>query len=204
MKKITVVCIFVLFSLILSFNSSAQEQAEPASGENPMASFMNAKWGISAQEFSQTFEYSSKLKKSDQFYQLEDFDLATLTIKKIKFKFESKVDEKLTLRSSRNLDQLYLTEVLMLTKPEDFETLLQIFKVKYGEPTKYDEFEVRDSAGEKFPQKVARWENKEINRMIVMEKQASKLIDGMVMFIPIEKEKPKEKKDVIKTAAEKL
>jgi hypothetical protein len=89
-------------------------------------------------------------------------------------------------------------------KPEQFETLLQVFKVKYGEPLKYDEFDVRDSSGKKFLQKVARWEHKELKRLIIMERQASKLVDGMVMLIPIEPKTKEEKKDKIKEAAEKI
>jgi hypothetical protein len=92
----------------------------------------------------------------------------------------------------------------MYIKPDQFETLLQIFKTKYGEPTKSDEFETRDSSGNSFLQKVARWEAQDIKRLIIMEKQASKLVDGITMFIPIKPKKPVEKKDKIKEAAEKI
>lgn len=205
MRRIIAGC--ALVCLLLSFNliASAQEPQPAPAGDHPMVSFMDAKWGITAADFAQNFEYkdSLKLERNTNFYYLTNFKLGDLTLKKIKFKFVSKGSQDLKL-SSRTLDSFILTEALIFMKPEQFETLLQIFKVKYGEPTKYDEFNVRDHTGKSFLQKVARWEDKEIKRLIVMERQASKLIDGMVMFIPIEEKTKEAKKDKIKEAAEKI
>ena len=203
MRKIILVS--VAFCLFFSFNSIAVAQEQQPVGDHPMASFMDAKWGMTAADFAQNFEYkdSLKLERNANFYYLTNFKLGDLTLKKIKFKFVSKGSQDLKL-SNRTQDSFILTEVLIFMTPEQFETLLQIFKVKYGEPTKYDEFNVRDSEGKSFLQKVARWEDKELKRMIIMERQASKLIDGMVMLIPVETKTKEEKKDKIKEAAEKI
>jgi hypothetical protein len=203
MRRIIAGC--ALFCLLLSFNFTAAAQEQPSAGDHPMASFMEAKWGITAADFTANFEYKSslKLERDASFYYLANFKLGDLVLKKIKFKFVSKGSQDLKL-TTKTLDSFILTEVLIFMKPEQYETLLEIFKVKYGEPLKYDEFNVRDSSGESFLQKVARWEDKELKRVIVMERQASKLIDSMVMFIPLEEKTKEGKKDKIKEAAEKI
>lgn len=200
-----IILVSVVFCLLFSFNSIAVAQEQQPAGDHPMASFMDAKWGMTAADFTTNFEYknSLKLERNANFYYLTNFKLGDITLKKIKFKFVSKGSQDLKL-DKRTHNSFILTEALIFMTPEQFETLLAIFKVKYGEPTKYDEFDVRDSSGGKFLQKVARWENKEIQRMIIMERQASKLVDGMVMLIPIETKTKKPKKDKIKEAAEKI
>jgi hypothetical protein len=185
-----------MFSLFLTVNVTAQE-------ESPMTSFMDAKWGISAQEFSDNFRYKDLLKRDDNFFYLTDFELGDIVIKKIKFKFEGRVGQDLKFKK-KNFDKIYFTEAFMLIKPEQFEKLFEIFKVKYGEPQKFDNFDVRDHTGEKYEQKVAIWDDKETGRMVIMEKQASKLVDGLIIFIPKESEKKVEKRDIIKEAAEKI
>jgi hypothetical protein len=193
----------MMLFVFLSLHLMVEAQDNQSSGENPMSSFMGCNWGMSANTFSQEFMYKDELRKDDDFYYLSNFELGDLVIKKIKFKFETRDGKQLKLRK-KDYDNLYLTEIFIFMKPEQFETLLQIFKVKYGEPKELDEFEVRDSAGKRFLQKVARWEDETIKRLIVMERQASKLVDGMVMFIP-KKEKGKVvKKDKIKEAADKI
>lgn len=200
MKK-TIFFLTALFFLLMSFHSIAEAQE---AGENPMTSFMGANWGMSAEDFANTFKYKDEIKnEKEEFFALNDFELAGMTIKKIRFKFAPKgnQDEKL---AKRNYANLFLTEVYMYMKSDQFETLLQIFKTKYGDPTKYDEFETRDAVGKSFLQKVARWTDKGIKREIIMEKQASKLVDGTVMFIPLKPLVKEEKKDKIKEAAEKI
>lgn len=203
MKK-TLFLFIVLFIMFMSFPSIAGAQEDQTPGENPMASFMGAKWGMSAEEFTTHFKYKDQYKtEKDEFFMLENFELAGQVIKKIRFKFEPKGNQDSKL-IKKNYNHLFLTEAFMYTKPDQFETLLQVFKTKYGEPTKYDEFETRDSAGSSFIQKVARWENQDIKRLIIMEKMASKLVDGIVTFIPIKPKEKVEKKDEIKEAAEKI
>ncbi len=203
MKK-TLFLFIVLFIMFMSFPSIAGAQEDQTPGENPMASFMGAKWGMSAEEFTTHFKYKDQYKtEKDEFFMLENFELAGQVIKKIRFKFEPKGNQDSKL-IKKNYNHLFLTEAFMYTKPDQFETLLQVFKTKYGEPTKYDEFETRDSAGGSFIQKVARWENQDIKRLIIMEKMASKLVDGIVTFIPIKPKEKVEKKDEIKEAAEKI
>jgi hypothetical protein len=203
MKK-TFVLSIVLFILFISFHSIAEAQEGPGAGENPMTSFMGAKWGMSAEDFTNHFRYRDDLKKEkDEFFALDNFELGGMVIKKIRFKFDASgnKDEKLL---KKNYNHLFFSEAFMYMKSEQFETLLQIFKTKYGDPTKYDEFETRDSSGNSFLQKVARWEAQDIKRLIIMEKQASKLVDGLTMFIPIKPKAKVEKKDKIKEAAEKI
>ncbi|UCH94867.1 MAG: hypothetical protein JSV88_32070 [Candidatus Aminicenantes bacterium] len=202
MKK-TILLPISLLILFLSFTFIAVAQEAQSPAESPMASFMDARWGTTADYFETNFKYKGQLKKDSEFFYLTDFPLADMVIKKIKFKFEGSGGRDVKF-IKRNYSSLFLTEVIMFTKSEDFETLLQIFKTKYGEPKKYDEFEVRDSAGKAFLQKVARWEDETIKRLIIMERQASKLVDGMVMFIPIKPKAKVEKKDKIKEAAEKI
>lgn len=194
----------VLFILFMSFPSIAVAQEDQTPGEDPMASFMGAKWGMSAEEFTTHFKYKDQYKtEKDEFFMLENFELAGQVIKKIRFKFEPKGNQDSKL-IKKNYNHLSLTEAYMYIKPDQFETLLQVFKTKYGEPTKYDEFETRDSAGASFLQKVARWEDQNIKRLIIMEKMASKLVDGIITFIPIKSKEKVEKKDEIKEAAEKI
>lgn len=203
MKK-TIFLPIVMFILLMSFHSIAEAQEGQGTGENPMATFMGAKWGMSAENFTQHFRYFNQIKKEkDEFFALDNFELAGMVIKKVRFKFDPKgnQDDKLV---KRNYNHLFLSEAFMYMKSDQFETLLEVFKTKYGEPTKYDEFETRDSSGNSFLQKVARWEAQDIKRLIIMEKQASKLVDGITMFIPIKAKKPVEKKDKIKEAAEKI
>jgi hypothetical protein len=202
MKK-RVLYLSILAILFGAFTLVGVGQENKSMAENPMASFMDAHWGMSATAFTQQFKYKNHLRKDDYFFYLQEFDLGELVIPKIRFKFESPDGQQEKLRKS-NLDQIFLTEIYIFIKPEQFETMLKIFKMKYGEPKKYDEFEVRDSTGNSFLQKVARWEDEKIKRMILMERQASKLVDGMITFIPI-KEKVQEKKgDTLKEAAEKI
>jgi hypothetical protein len=203
MKK-TLFLFIVLFIMFMSLPSAAGVQEDQTPGENPMASFMGAKWGMSAEEFTTHFMYKDQYKtEKDEFFMLENFELAGQVIKKIRFKFEPRGNQDSKL-IKKNYNHLFLTEAFMYTKPDQFETLLQVFKTKYGEPTKYDEFETRDSVGNSFMQKVARWEVQNIKRLIIMEKQASKLVDGIIMFIPIKPVEKVEKKDEIKEAAEKI
>jgi len=198
-----VLFIFTLAVLFLSVTSIGKGQEAMNSEGNPMASFMSANWGMSATAFTQDFKYKNQLKKDDYFYYLLEFDLGELVLPKIKFKFEGKDGQQEKLRKS-NYDSIFLTEIFIFIKPEQFETLLKIFKVKYGEPKNYDEFEVRDSSGNSFLQKVARWEDDKLKRMIIMERQASKLVDGMVTLIPIKEKVPVKKGDTVKEAAEKI
>jgi hypothetical protein len=198
-----VLFIFILAVLFLSFTLIGKGQEKMNAGENPMASFMDASWGMSATAFTQDFKYKGELRKDDYFFYLHNFDLGELVLPKIKFKFETKEGQQEKLRKS-NYDSIFLTEIFIFIKPEQFEPLLKIFKVKYGEPSKYDEFEVRDSSGKSFLQKVARWNDENLKRMIIMERQASKLVDGMVTLIPIKEKAPVKKGDTVKEAAEKI
>ena len=184
MKKTSFLFVTLLFIFLPSI-------AVGQGTDSPMASFMDLKWGTNLNSFVTDFKYAEQLKKDDDFYYLLDFQLGDLLIPKIKFKFETKDGQQLKLNKRQNYDFLFLTEIYMFTKPEQFDTLFTIFKAKYGEPKKYDEFEVRDSKGQPFTQSMARWEDEKIKRMILMERLASKLVDGMVTLIPI-KEKVKE------------
>lgn len=197
MKKIFCLSILGLV-LILWFQASGAAQ-----DTDPMATFMEAQWGINATVFSEQFKYKDLLKKDDDFFYLTDFDLGGQVLKKIKFKFDTKSGEQAKLRKP-DYDRIFFTEAYMFFKPEQYETLLEVFKVKYGAPTKYDEFEVRDGTGASFLQKVALWENQKIKRMIVMERQASKLVDSMISFIPIKEKVPVKEEDKIKEAADKI
>jgi hypothetical protein len=203
MKK-TIFLPIGLLILLMSFHSIAEAQEGQSTGENPMATFMGAKWGMSAEDFTQHFRYKNQIRKDkDEFFSLNDFELGGMVIKKIRFKFEASGNKDVKL-VKKDYNHLFLTEIFMYIKPDQFETLQQIFKTKYGEATKYDEFETRDSSGNSFLQKVTRWEAQDIKRLIIMEKQASKLVDGIAMFIPIRPKVKAEKKDKIKEAAEKI
>ena len=196
MRKISLLCIASILFLSLSVNLIGQE-------ENPMASFMDAKWGINANVFENTFRYKDELKKKDDGFYLSDFKLGPMTLSEIKFIFKTKGEEKLKL-TKRNYNSLYFAEVYIFIKPEQFDELFNIFKVRYGDPQKFDQREVRNRSGDPFLQKVAVWVDKDINREIVMERQASKLVDGVAMFIPHKTEVKVVEKDKTKAAAEKL
>jgi len=168
-----------------------------------MESFMGAKWGISAAEFESTFWYKDQLKKKDYDFYLKDFKLGNLVIGEIKFIFRGKGDEKIKLQR-RNYERVFLIETYIFIKPEQFDGLLEIFKIKYGDPQKYTEHPVRNRSGDAFMQKIAEWINTDIKRMIIVERQASKLVDGVAMLIPYRTKVIKEKKDLKKAAAEKI
>lgn len=196
MRKISLLCI--VFILFLSVNLIGQSVEE-----NPITSFMGVKWGVTATEFENTCWYKDQLKKRDYDFYLSNFKLGDLTIGEIKFIFEGKENDRVRLLK-RNYDRTFFTEAYIFIKPEQFEGMLDIFKIKYGDPHKFVEHPVRNRSGEAFMQKIAEWVDKENKRMIIMERQASKLVDGVVMLIPYETKVIKEKKDSKKEAASRI
>ena len=108
---------FPIALLILLMSLPAIAEAQEA-GENPMATFMGAKWGMSATDFTEHFRYKDQLKKEkDDFFSLDNFELGGMIIKKIRFKFEAKgnQDEKLV---RKNYNHLFLSEAKNQTLKE--------------------------------------------------------------------------------------
>ena len=132
MRKIIVICVFVC--LFLSVNLFSVPQDPQPVKNHPMASFMDAKWGTTAFDFTRNFAHKSslKLEKNNNFYYMSDFRLGDLILKKVKFKFVSTGSQTLKLNNG-TLKNFILTEVLIFMKPEEFETLLNIFKCSFIE-----------------------------------------------------------------------
>ena len=191
----------LLFSLFLPIFNQEVIQAEQEVKKHPMASIMGVDWGINAQKFIIHFKYRKQIHTYKAFY-LTNFRLGDLVIEEIDFNFTSGEDQ--IKFKSKNYTKLFLEKVIFHISPNQFEDLLKIFKIKYGEPLKFREFEIQNRMGAKFLQKIALWANSEIQRMINMTKYSTKLDQGKILFIPYDPNFAKERKEKLIEAADDL
>ncbi len=115
-------------------------------------------------------------------YRMQHFKLNDdMTVKHITF-YLSALGRKRVSAKKKNYGKFFLVEVEIFISPGQFETLLAEYKLKYGQPDRYAEFQVVDQKGTKYPQKKAMWINKELNRKIYMDKMHDSLTEGFVKF----------------------
>lgn len=188
---------FVLIFVFITFPVKSESKKD-----NPMASFMGVKWGTSAFDFINNFKYKHRLKKYQAFY-LRNFKLGDMVIEEIDFIFKPKDGLKLKFKK-KNYGKLFFVKAVMHISPDQFEDLSEIFKIKYGEPFKFKEYEVQNRMGAKFLQKSAIWVDTEIERMIIMQRLASKITDGLIVFAEHDPDSTKEDKKKKKKAADEL
>ncbi|MCP4214244.1 MAG: hypothetical protein GY765_06285, partial [bacterium] len=165
-------------------------QPQTASADDkPMAAFMGAKWGISVNEFLQTFRYRDRLKKRGGLFHVSGFYIKRfrvnddLTFKKIAFFFTPEDESQKLKLKKQNYDRLFLDKVMIWVKPIQYETYYKAFENKYGEPTKFLGNE-------------AIWIDEELDRVIYMKKYREMLYGGYTLMAPFAGKLP----DVAKVA----
>ena len=156
--------------------------------ENSMVSFMGQKWGVSAAEFLKTFKYKNQLIKiSPASLGLQNFKLWDMVVPNIIFSFKGEVGKKLRF-VKKNYDKFFFDSVGMQLKPDQFDSILEIFKIKYGKPTWYTESDIQTQnpyrTVPEYRQKVARWMREGIGREIVLIGYANNMFHGFVVFLP--------------------
>jgi hypothetical protein len=172
MKKI------LLLSLILiSVHSFSQVK------ENPFNSIMGMKWGINVAEFKKSFQYPLQVfaYKNELFF--ENFELGDLTIDTVTFVFNSKVRG--LEFSEANFERFFLSSAYMDIVPDQFDSLLDIFKTKYGSPLNIKNSTLQNRMGAKFAQTEVMWENG--NRFILLDRYSNNLEKGLCLFTSVTK-----------------
>lgn len=161
---------------------------------SPMATFMGEKWGVNVNDFLKSFKYKDDLKIFDdgagnQAYSLENFKLTqSISIKKILFYFLVKDGKTELPMVKENYDKLFLSVVMMLIEPSQYDELMLVLIEKYGKPVKSKET-------------VATWENIDLKRTIILNKYMTK-DSSLVVFGPLDTDDDKKKR--AQEAADKL
>ena len=193
----------ILFVCMTAFLFSVVWCEEPnQEKENPMESFMGAKWGQNVNEFLNTFNNADKLKKYQGFYLLK-FKLGETIIKEIDFNFSPKGEEKVKFKKN-NYDKLFFSQVIFHITPDQYDEIFDIFIMKYGEPFKKNEYEIQNRMGAKFLQKEAIWVDNDIERMIYALKYRNKIDEGKIFFIKYDPNLTENKDKKKKEAADQL
>jgi hypothetical protein len=133
-------------------------------------------------------------------FYLINFKLGDLIIEDIRFGFKS--DSQYLQFRKDNYAKFKLKYVRMAIKPEQFEALYDILKVKYGEPKEKKESEIQNRMGAKFAQIKAYWRHGD--RAIVLQRYADKVDIGSAFFFPFKEPNMKEKEEKDKAGADKL
>ncbi len=197
MKK-TILFVFMTVFLCMSVWCEEPNQEK----ENPMASFMGAKWGQNVNEFLNTFSNADKLKKYQGFY-LVNFKLGDTIIKEIDFNFSPKGEGKVKFKKN-NYDQLFFSEVIFHITPDQYDEIFDIFVLKYGEPFKKNDYEIQNRMGAKFQQKESIWVDTDIERMIYAIKYRNQIDEGKIFFIKYDPNLTEDKDKKKKNAADQL
>jgi len=146
--------------------------------ENPFDSFMGMKWGINAAEFKANFKY--KVRSYSEGFVLDNFPLGSLVIKSIGFTFINIGPVKNMKFKEKNYSQFSFSKVFMLTTPDQFESLLEIFTKKYGKPIKSKDSKIQNRMGAEFSQSIVYWENGE--RAISLYRYGNTIDKGFAVF----------------------
>lgn len=214
MKRVSIYFIIGILLLVLSLKAQEQPQQTQKKArrqvqqkENPFNSLMGIKWGTDGEQFENTwyspnFPIPGKLNTSRLGFDLDDFKLGDVVIKKVYFFFKSP-EEGLTFHEF-NYAKFKFTEAMFLIDPDQFEAVYDIFNTKYGKPNDMKESEVRNKLGAKFEQKIAIWINGD--RIIRLQRYNDTLDEGSTFFGSISEDKKakKEKEGKKKEAADKL
>jgi hypothetical protein len=138
--------------------------------EDPLSSFLGVKWGISAKEFTTTFQFKDKLDKERgmpgfdlRFFKMGD-GFGTLT-----FRFKTKDNSNLEFDEA-NFDKFFLYRVHVLMESTHFNSVLQFFTGIYGKPTNFKETAVQNKLGGTFKQIEADWISKKSGRKVHIQR----------------------------------
>jgi hypothetical protein len=187
-----------LMMVMFSFMLFAEE--EP----NPFDSFMGMKWGTNAKDYESNFKYpidSRMAFKDDGVFILTNLKLGTVTIEKVYLLFKKTENNKDLIFFWTNYNLYFFYQVNMNFEPSQFDSILDIFTIKYGTPNKVENTKIQNRMGAEFLQTIAYWENGD--RTIILYRYGSKIDKGNATFISKEefnKTKDKEKKENEKAA----
>jgi hypothetical protein len=193
-------CVFLILTFVLLTVGSvlAEEALQP--GE--MESFMGLKWGLNKAAFEKQYKSAYK-QKSKEFRRV--LELRSLEV------FKSPIQLEFTSSNSNGNEKpskqdLILTGVTINIISSNFEELFDVFKIKYGQPTGYDESIIQNQYGAKLTQKVAVWDNENIGRTIMMMKFSSYPDHGLIQLVPYksEEEKQRERERLMRERQERL
>lgn len=220
MKKLTII---ILMLVMTSFVF--------ATVENPFDSFMGMKWGINAAEFNEKYEYEVKsigfggwlgygvrgvindngLNILEGFY-IKNLELGNLVTEVIMFGFEPLENE--LKWKEKNFTKFKFSNAIIMISSNDFESMLKILKVKYGEPKNSKEYQQQIPIFQDKEHNYRWWENHEkmvITQMLQHEvtwengNRTIKLYNyshrngeiGFVMFDKIDEDNTKAAADVL-------
>jgi len=157
--------------------------------ESPFASFMGMKWGITAAEFLDKFEFGKMVfadpDKQNARFVASGMPFGNVIIIKVDFVFTAQ-DKTLEFEPS-NYSRFYFAAVEMNTMPGQFELLLEMFSKQYGKPFSVKGPEIQGRKGEKPDQKEIIWKNG--NRRIKLLRYSENDGQLRVMFYAFENEK---------------
>ena len=156
------------------------ENAIKSAKGNSFALFMGIPWKTNAMDFLKYFKYKSF--PFSMGFMLNNFPLGNTNIKKIAFFFKSN-ERTLNFKKS-NYSKFYFESVFMSFEPDQFESILDVFKTKYGKTVDIKEYEIQNRMGAKFSQKEVFWKNKD--RVIHLTRYGNKIDEGIASFQSIE------------------
>ena len=193
-------CVFLILTFVLLTVGSLWAEEALQAGE--MESFMGLKWGLNKAAFEKQYKSAYK-QKSKEFRRI--LELRSLEV------FKSPIQLEFTPSNSNGNEKpskqdLILTGVTINIISRNFEELFDVFKIKYGQPTGYDESIIQNQYGAKLTQKVAVWDNENIGRTIMMMKFSSYLDHGLIQLVPFksEEEKQRERERLMRERQERL
>ena len=193
-------CFFLILTFV--FLAVGVLLAEEPLQSGDMESFMGLKWGLNKAAYEKQFKAAFK-QKSKAFRKL--LELKSLEV------FKSPIQLEFTSSGSNgnaktSKQDMILTGVTINIISRNFEELFDVFKIKYGEPTGYDESIIQNHYGAKLTQKVAAWDKENIGRSIMMMKFSSYLDHGLIQLVPYksEEEKQRERERLMKERQERL
>ncbi|MGD2085520.1 MAG: hypothetical protein PVH61_04970 [Candidatus Aminicenantes bacterium] len=193
-------CGFLILTFLLLTVGSLLAEESLQSGD--MESFMGLKWGLNKAAFEKQYKAAYK-QKSKEFRRLLELKSLEVFKSPIKLEFTSSNSNGNEKPSKQDL---ILTSVTINITSSNFEELFDVFKIKYGEPTGYDESIIQNQYGAKLTQKIATWDKENIGRSIIMMKFTSYLDHGLIQLVPYksEEEKQRERERLMKERQERL
>ena len=163
---------------------------------------MGLEWGLNKATYEKQFKADFK-QKSKAFRKLLELKSLEVFKSPIQLKFTSSDSNGNAKKSKQDM---ILTGITIKMTSGNFEELFDVFKIKYGQPTGYDESIIQNQYGAKLTQKVAVWDNENIGRSIMMQKFSPFLGHGLIELVPYksEEEKQRERDRLMKERQERL
>lgn len=166
------ITLFIVFFMLFFSPSFSQMK------ENPFNSIMGMKWGTNAAEFKKIFQYPLQefAYKNELFFR--NLELGDLVIDTVTFVFKSK--ERELEFTEANFGKFNLVSAYMDIKSDQFDSLFEIFKTKYGKPTSILQPTLQNKMGATFTQTKVKWINGD--RIIVLDRYSYDLENGLCLF----------------------